>query len=220
MLDSVPRTPMTSPTTPGLPEQKVVFVGMTGPPEVNDSPWTGAEIIAGLRRVHDESALYWGVVYSDDDQFFHRPAPDVWAPVDQVRHLTKSLRAIAKGFEMPRLLLVLRFGVAFRPSRDYRSLLHGYEERLRRGVRRNPFAPRALEAHEQTQDGRSRVMQQHAESVDRLCRGLARYPEWSLDRLRARHPALGMLTMRELGMFALLHNVHHAHVAERRRRTP
>lgn len=200
-------------------DQKVVFVGSSGPPDVNepDSPWTGAEIVAGLRRVHDESVRYWMVAYRDAE-FFRRSAPDVWAAVDQVRHLTKSLRAINRGFEMPRLLLALRFGVAMRPSRDYHAMRRAYEERLPRVPRRNPFAPRALDAHEQTPEGRARVMQQHAVEVERLCRAIGRYPEWSLDRLRARHPLLKLITMRELAMFALMHNVHHVRIAERRRR--
>lgn len=197
-------------------DQKVVFVGVTGLPEVNDSPWRAGEIVQALRRVHGESVMYWLAVYRDD-AFFHRTAPDIWAAVDHVRHLTKSLRAIARGFEMPRLLLALRFGVAYRRSRDYLGLRRFYEERVRRPIRNNPFAPRALEPHERTPEGRERVMHQHDEAVQRLCRALEKYPEWSLDRLRARHPALGMITMRELALFALMHNVHHVHVAERRR---
>lgn len=164
--------------------------------------------------------MYWRVMYPDDAAFFRRIAPEVWAPVDQVRHLTKSCRAIAKGFEMPRALLALRFGVPLRRSRDYRTLVDVYEQRLRRGVRQNPFAPRLLEPHEKTPEGRTRVMREHAETIERLCRALERYAEWSLDRLRARHPALGMITMRELAMFALLHNVHHVQVAEQRRVNP
>ena len=203
-----------------MAQPQVVFVGMQGPPDVTDSPWTGADIVAGLRRVHAESDMYWRVVYPDDAAFFRRIAPEVWAPVDQVRHLTKSCRAIAKGFEMPRAFLAVRFGVPLRKSRDYRTLLEVYEQRLSRGVRQNPFAPRVLEPHEQTPEGRTRVMREHTETIDRLCRALERYPEWSLDRLRARHPALGMITMRELAMFALLHNVHHVQVAEQRRVNP
>jgi hypothetical protein len=190
------------------------------PPEVKDAPWTGAQVIAELRRVHAESDMYWREAFPDNAAFFLRIAPEVWAPADQVRHLTKSCRAIAKGFETPRLFLALRFGVPFRRSRDYHSLLGAYNERMRRGVRLNPFAPRVLDPHEQTPEGRERITREHAESIDRLCRALERYPEWALDRLRVRHPALGKVTMRELAMFALLHNVHHVQVAEERRANP
>jgi hypothetical protein len=203
-----------------MAQEQAVFAPAHRPPEVTDAPWTGAEIVAGLRRVHTESDVYWRAAYPDDIAFFRRIAPAVWAPVDQVRHLTKSCRAIAKGFEIPRPLLALRYGLPMRRSRDYRTFLASYEERLRRGVRQNPFAPRVLEAHEQTPEVRERIMREHAESIDRVCRAIAAYPEWSLDRLRARHPALGMITMRELAMFALLHNVHHVQVAEERRVNP
>jgi hypothetical protein len=193
---------------------------VTSPPDVQGAPWTGGEIVAGLRRLHAESAAYWRATFPENAAFFHRIAPEVWAPVDQVRHLTKSCRAIAKGFETPRLVLALRFGVPMRRSRDYQALLGAYRERLRRGVRQNPFAPRVLEPHEQTPAGRERAMREHAESIERLCGAIERYPEWALDRLRARHPALGMITMRELAMFALLHNAHHVQVAEERRANP
>jgi hypothetical protein len=202
-----------------MAQQQVAFVSVKGPPDVTDSPWSGSEIVAGLRRVHTESEAYWRAAYADD-AFFRRIAPAVWAPVDQVRHLTKSCRAIAKGFEIPRPLLALRYAVPLRRSRDYRTFLAAYEERLRRGVKQNPFAPRVLEEHEQTPEIRERVMREHAESIERLCRAIEDYPEWSLDRFRAKHPALGMITMRELAMFALLHNVHHVQVAEQRRVNP
>jgi DinB superfamily len=203
-----------------MAQPQVVSAVMKGPPEVTDSPWTGADIVAGLRRVHAESDGYWRVAYPDDAAFFRRIAPEVWAPADQVRHLTKSCRAIAKGFEIPRPLVALRFGVPLRKSRDYRTMVDVYQQRLRRGIRQNPFAPRVLEPHEQTKEGRARTMREHAETIDRLCRAIERYPEWSLDRLRVRHPALGMITMRELGLFALLHNVHHVQIAEERRVNP
>jgi len=203
-----------------MPQQQHVSAAVQPTPKVTDAPWKGADIVAGLRRVHAESEIYWPTAFPDDSAFFHRIAPEVWAPVDQVRHLTKSCRAIAKGFEIPRGLLAVRYGIPLRRSRDYATFLALYEERLRRGVRQNPFAPRILDAHEQTPDGRARVMREHAESIVRLCDAIERYPEWSLDRLRAKHPALGMITMRELAMFALLHNVHHVQVAEDRRVNP
>lgn len=184
-------------------------------PDVPGTPHACGEIILELRRVHSESVAYWAT-YSTPE-FFHRPAADVWSPADQVRHLTKSLRGIIVGFEMPTLLLILAFGVARRPSRGYQEFCAEYEATLRRGARAGRFAPRALDASEQTGEGRVALMQQHATAVERLCDALGKWSERALDRLRIRHPALGKLTAREMAMFALLHNVHHTHVAERRR---
>ena len=184
-------------------------------PVVNGSPRSGAEIIAELRRVHGESVAYWSAYPTP--QFFARSSPEVWAPADQVRHLTKSMRAINVGFALPRLLLLLRFGIARRASRSYAQFRADYDDALRRGGSAGPFAPRALDAEQYTDTGRERIVTEHESEVERLCRALAKWSEASLDRLRLPHPLLGKLTAREMAMFALVHNVHHVHVAERRR---
>ena len=50
------------------------------------------ELAAEARRIHAESVTYWAAYAAD--AFWRRPSPEVWAPVDQVRHLTKSIRAV------------------------------------------------------------------------------------------------------------------------------
>jgi hypothetical protein len=184
-------------------------------PEVRGSPRSGSELVAELRRVHVESVAYWSGY--ERERFFTRAAADVWAPVDQVRHLTKSMRAICVGFEMPRLLLLLRFGFTRRPSREYHAFRADYEGVLARGARAGRFSASALPVAEHTEDTRVRTMQYHAAAVERLCIALEGWSERWLDHLIIPHPILGRLTAREMAMFALLHNVHHARVAERRR---
>lgn len=175
----------------------------------------GSEIVSELRRVHAESIEYWRG-YSTSE-FFQRPSENVWAPVDQVRHLTKSMRAMRRGFEMPKVLLFLRFGIALRPSRGLEALRDAYGASLR-PFPRNPFAARELDAADRNEAGRSREMQAHATTVDELCRAIERWSETSLDRFVLPHPLLGRLTAREMAIFAVIHNMHHVRVAEQRRR--
>ena len=175
----------------------------------------GSEIVSELRRVHAESVEYWHG-YSTAE-FFQRPSADVWAPVDQVRHLTKSMRAMRRGFEMPKVLLFLRFGIALRPSRELAEIRDAYGAKLR-PFPRNPFAARELDVADRTEAGRTREMQAHATTVDELCRAVARWSEASLDRFVLPHPLLGRITAREMATFAVIHNVHHVRVAEQRRR--
>jgi hypothetical protein len=187
-------------------------------PGVAVQPSSGAELVTELRGVHAASTLYWNGYPTPE--FFRRPASDVWAPVDQVRHLTKVMRAVTRGLRLPRLAVALLFGRARRPSRSYSALLDDYEAVLTRGGRAGRFAPAPLPASEYTPDVREQVMRYHAEAVDSFCAALARWPEPALDRYRLPHPLLGKLTLRELGFFTLFHNVHHVHVAERRRVRP
>jgi hypothetical protein len=183
--------------------------------EVAVEPMTGAEVVAELRRVHDESVRYWAGYATAE--FFHRPTPDVWSPADQVRHLTKAVRAVTKGFALPRIALRVLFGAARARSRSFAELPRDYRARLAGGGRAGRFSPRALEAHEVGEETRARLLAEHAAAIDACCSALGEWPERALDRYRIPHPLLGKLTVREMGYFTLYHNVHHVHVAERRR---
>jgi len=184
-------------------------------PDVIGEPWTGAEINDQMQRVHAESVAYWSQYATAD--FFRRPAPDVWAPVDQVRHLTKSMRAVSNGLKRSWPLLWFKFGRTSRPSMQCSKLSAWYEDVLKTRPSAGPFAPAPMEASQQNDAGRARVMEFHAVAVEEHCGFFARWSEAALDRWRLKHPLLGMLSLREFGFFTLLHNIHHVHVAEGRR---
>ena len=178
-------------------------------------PEAPSALAAEARRIHTESVRYWSAYRLE--AFFTRPAPEVWAPADQVRHLTRAIRAVNRGLTLPRLALVLLFGWSRRRSRTFDALEADYKTALAAGGRAGRFAPPAAGATEQTTDGRARIMSHHASAVDTFAHALERWSGRSLDRYRLPHPLLGRLTVREMAYFTLLHNVHHVRVAERRR---
>jgi hypothetical protein len=181
-------------------------------PAITIEPWTGAEIIDQTNRVHRESVAYWAQ-YSTDT-FFKRPSPDVWAPADQIRHLTKSMRAVTNGLKRSRLLLWFKFGRADRPSMTCAKLSAWYEELLLGRPSAGRFSPSPVEASQMNDAGRDRIMKYHEFAVADHNWGLASWTEAALDRYRLLHPVMGKLSLREFGFFTLLHNVHHVHVAE------
>ncbi len=186
-------------------------------PEIEGELTSGAAIVAGLTRLHADSAQYWASYTTPD--FFRRPSPEVWAPADQVRHLTKAVRAATVGFRLPAILLRLRFGRARFPSRSFPTLRGDYDAALERGGKSTPrFVPRPLEAHEVSDENRARLLANHAMAIETCCAAFGRWSEDALDRYRLPHPLLGLLTLREMGYFILYHNLHHVQVAERRRR--
>ena len=190
---------------------------LPAPPDVSRPPRTGAEIAAEIRRVHAASVSYWSS-YSTSE-FFRRPEPSVWAPVDQVRHLTTALRAMERGLRVPRLILGLLFRRPRGPSRPFTALAADYRAALAAGARAAPaFVPEAVPPGAATETTRARIMSDHAAAIEALATTLERWPEAALDRYRLPHPVLGRLTAREVGFFALYHNVHHVHVADHRRR--
>ncbi len=185
-------------------------------PALGAGPYAPHALAAEARRVHAESVRYWSGY--DTKTFFSRPAPEVWAPADQVRHLTKAIRAVNRGIVLPRPVLLVLFGWSRRQSRTLEALAADYEAALAGGGRATRrFTPRAIEVAEQTAVGRERIMAHHGVAIQAFATALERWSDRALDRYRLPHPLLGKLTVREMAYFTLLHNVHHVRVAERRR---
>src|SRR4051794_20067194 len=70
-------------------------------------PHTLDAIVRELGQVHGQSAAY-GAAFPT--AAFLAPLGAAWSPADNVRHLTKSIRAVARGLAMPRALLWVAFG--------------------------------------------------------------------------------------------------------------
>jgi hypothetical protein len=60
---------------------------------------TGPEIAAALQALHAESVQYWSTF---NTPAFFAPFGTDWSPADNVRHLTKAMRAVTVGLKMPR----------------------------------------------------------------------------------------------------------------------
>lgn len=77
---------------------------------------TRDEILAMLQRLHGESKQFLDTL--NDAEFF-MPQGEKWSPAEQVRHLTKSVRPVAKALHMPRIALALLFGYRRAASRSF-----------------------------------------------------------------------------------------------------
>ncbi len=139
-----------------------------------------------------------------------------WAPLDDLRHLNRSVAPVARALGMPRIALRLRFGRAGRASMAYDELKARYEAGLRGGFKATPaFVPPPPEFAD-PEAYRSEKLD-HWRSIGRKLRGnLARWTEKTIDRYVLPHPALGGLTIREMLFFTHIHNLHHVEVARRR----
>src|SRR5688500_9216606 len=149
------------------------------------------EIASALRALHDESVHYWS---SFDTPRFFAPIGDAWSPADNVRHLTKAMRAVDRGLNAPRWILWLRFGRGG-VSRGYTEMKDVYFARLARGASAGRLAP--APAQHSSDAERERIMKFHAAAVDTLTTSIGRWPEHALDARRLPHPLLGPITVRE-----------------------
>jgi hypothetical protein len=170
----------------------------------------GPEIASALRALHDDSLRYWS---SFDTARFFAPIGGAWSPADNVRHLTKSVRAVNMGLNAPRWILWLRFGRGG-VSRSYAEMKAVYLARLARGASAGRFAP--APAQQSSDAERERIMKFHAEAIAALTAAIGRWPEQALDARRLPHPLLGTITVREMLFFTLYHNRHHLEGVQRR----
>ena len=180
---------------------------------VKRAPYTGEEICATLELVHGKSKRFWDAFNTNA---FLSPIGDAWSPADNVRHLTKTMRAVTLGLQIPR---VLWFWDVFRPmaaSRSYDEVRIAYIERLATGATAGPFTPKTRPTPSDPDAERAEIMSYHAIALKALSAGLARWPETSLDKRTMPHPLLGAITVREMMLFVLYHNQHHVDTVRRR----
>ncbi|HYH78167.1 MAG TPA: DinB family protein [Longimicrobium sp.] len=178
-------------------------------------PHAHAELMAALSEVEREVAAFFRALPADD---FITPPGEAWSPAEHLRHLNRSVGAVARGFGMPRWLLRVRFGRARRPSRTFAGLRDDYRSRLAAGGRasgvyvppREPTPPGEVEAY------RARNLARWAEVNEGLRRALARWSDADLERITLPHPILGSLTAREMLFFTVYHGRHHVEAARRR----
>jgi len=177
-------------------------------------PSTRDELLGAFARLHEDSGAYWRAF---DDVAFFRPLGQGWSPADNVRHLSKSIRPVARALGLPRLLLLLRFG---RPkqARPYERICADYDALLAAGATAGRFTPSPLGPDGDPAARRVSIMAAREQAAAALSNGIARWTNEQLDHRRLPHPLLGKLSVREMLFFTLYHNLHHVQVAERRRR--
>jgi hypothetical protein len=181
------------------------------------TPSTGTSIRTALSELHAGSVTYWETF---DTPTFLAPIGDAWSPADNVRHLTISMRAVARGMRLPRVFLLLAFGRPTFPSRSFDVMRDTYRARLAEGASAGRYAPRPREESVDPHAERARIMSHHAMAVSAIGDIITRWSESALDASRLPHPLLGPLTVREMLLFTVYHNRHHLENVQRRLASP
>ncbi|HEU0054084.1 MAG TPA: DinB family protein [Longimicrobium sp.] len=175
-------------------------------------PRTHAEIVRALAEAEDEVASFFGGLSASD--FLYRQG-EAWTPAEQLRHLTRSVRAVGRAFSLPAWLLLVRFGWRRGASRTFAEVRETYRAALAAGGRATgEYVPprEEVRAEETAAYQRGLVERWRAASAD-LRRGVERWGEGPLDRVRLPHPLIGYLSAREMLFFTLYHDLHHVRAA-------
>lgn len=173
-----------------------------------------AALLAALEEQERASLAYWNAF--EDETFFQRIG-ESWSPAETVRHLIKSLRPVAKGLGMSKLVLRVLFGKPRRAPESFDELVTRYRGLLAAGGEAGRFAPSPRNEPDPAAFRKS-ILRDYADVNRALRDALAKWPDEKLDRLQMPHPLLGKLSVREMLYFTLYHLRHHMDVVERRRR--
>mgnify|MGYP000176886296 CR=1 FL=1 len=176
--------------------------------------WLMHEVRAALEEARDTVASYFATL--PVRELYRRAADDEWAPIDDLRHLNRTVTLTTSGLRLPRPVMRVRFGRARRPSDRYEEVRERYLGRLSAGIRSpNRLAP-PVAVFDDAEAYRRRTLDRWADVCAALDAAAARWKERDADRYVLPHPALGPLTVREILFFTHVHDLHHVDVARRR----
>ncbi|MFC4427991.1 DinB family protein [Deinococcus navajonensis] len=123
-----------------------------------------------------------------------------WSVSHHLDHLCRSNAPVAAGMSVPERLPQ---APGARPSRTFASLQADYQARLSEGVKATGrFVP-------EPGGDLADQLAEYQGGLEVLVERVQAWPETDLDVLAMPHPALGLLTVREMLYFTLAHNLHH-----------
>lgn len=169
---------------------------------------TKAELIAALKDSHKRVTYWFAEIPAAD--FFTRHG-EVWSPSDNLDHLIKSHKPIAKAMKLPKFTLQAMFGKPNKPSMPYEALCKIYHDELARGAQASGrYLPNQETPNENAQERKKELLDQFSKASTELVSITQKWEEDELDGYLLPHPLIGKLTIREMLFFTIYHNLRHA----------
>ncbi len=165
------------------------------------------KIIEKLKENYSLFSAYIHSLSSDEYMFSYM---DKWTGGQQLDHIYRSTKPLARILLLPKFILMWLFGVANRPSKSYEDLVKKYHSKLAEGGRASgPFVPNTKTTIENLK------LQNKIQFVlDQLIKSIQKYSEQELDQTILPHPLLGKITLREMLYFTIYHVEHHHHLTK------
>jgi hypothetical protein len=139
--------------------------------------------------------------------------PGKWSTGQHIHHLLLSTKLFHKALCLPRLFLKYKFGTNNRKERTFEDLKTRYKTELSQSTVKPPksFQPREIRDKDKEQ-----LIAQFRKASLKLNKNFKRWKEKDLGHYILPHPLLGMLTIREMFYFTIIHMEHHRHILEKR----
>ena len=158
-----------------------------------------------VKKLAQVSASCKKTALTADDTLFFKTQNGKWSIAENLVHLAKSAKAVNRALSMPKEQMLVAFGKPNHASRDFKTVFQVYKTFLAKGgIATNPFSPQITEGD--TKQGITELFDNQHNIYIAL---LKNFTETDLDNYQMPHPALGNLTIREMGYFMVFHIEHH-----------
>jgi uncharacterized damage-inducible protein DinB len=168
---------------------------------------TKAELIRTLKDSHRRVIAWFTEIPAKG--FFTRYG-EVWSASDNVDHLVKAHKPVAKALKLPKITLRAMFGKPEKVSMTYEELCQIYRDEIARGARASGrFLPNQESPAAQAEVKKKELLEQFSKASAELVSATEKWDENELDQYLLPHPIIGKLTIREMIFFTIYHNLRH-----------
>ena len=182
-------------------------IGRTASLQSVTSPTNRSEIIAELESNADSIAVFFSAL---PDATLFVGDPDHWGPAHHLVHLTRTSIAITRG-----LCSGDRRIHPTGHSRTYAEMIASATAGLGSASKERLLEMGRVVVVEPGASGTGLASEFLAASAE-LRASVAQWSEDDLDRHALRHPLIGVLTVREMLLFCILHERHHVRLVQAR----
>ena len=168
---------------------------------------TKSELFSALKD-SNQRVLNWFTDISAND-FFTRHG-EVWSASDNLDHLIKSHKPIAKALKLPKITLRAMFGKPEKPSMTYEELCQLYRSEIAKGAQASGRFLPDQQSPQNAKSVKNELLNQFSKASTDLVSVAEKWEEHELDDYFLPHPLIGNLTIREMLYFTIYHNLRHA----------
>jgi len=169
---------------------------------------TKIELIKVLKESNQCVTTWFTEIPATD--FFTRHG-EVWSASDNVDHLIKAHKPVAKALKLPKITLRAMFGKPDKASMMYEELCQIYRDEIARGAQASGrYLPNQENPDSNAETKKRELLEQFSKASTELVSAVEKWDDKELDDYLLPHPILGKLTIREMLFFTIYHNLRHA----------
>jgi uncharacterized damage-inducible protein DinB len=162
-----------------------------------------------MLTISNQRVIDWFTAISGED-FFIRDG-EVWSASDNVDHLIRAHKPIAKALKLPKITLRALFGKPEKASITYEELCQIYRSEIAKGAQASGrYLPNQEEPNSGTERKKKELLDQFLKASTELVSAAEKWDDKEFDDYLLPHPILGKLTIREMLFFTIYHNLRHA----------